>query len=159
MREALRIARAGLEVGELPIGAIMTLDDEVISARHTSEIMLGRWLTHAELLVLDEVDRSGCKRRREMRLYTTVEPCLMRLGAAMTLGVGEIVYGLASPTDGAVTLVRGWQRDTAGFEAYRTPVISGGALRDECRALFDEYLRRHSSGGMWQWAKTLVCAP
>ena len=152
----MRVATIGLEAGELPIGAIIALDDEVITARHTSEIATGRWLTHAELLALDDVDRSGRARRRDMRLYTTVEPCLMRLGAAMSLGIGQIIFGLASRTDGAVALVEGWRRDTAGFPAYRTPMIIGGALRDECHALFEEYLRRHTSGGMWEWAKTLV---
>lgn len=158
MREALRVAASGLEAGELPIGAVVTLDGAMIAARHTGEVATKRLLAHAEVLALEDVERLGIKRRRETRLYTTVEPCLMCLGAAMTFGVGMLVYALPSPSDGAVALVEGWRRDPKAFPSYRTLTIVGGVLRGESSALFEEYVRRHTSGGMWEWAKTLVSA-
>jgi tRNA(adenine34) deaminase len=158
MREALGIAAMGLEAGELPIGAVVALDGEVIAARHTSEVATKRLLTHAELLALEDAERRGLKRRREMRLYTTVEPCLMCLGAAMTFGVGAVIYALPSPSDGAVALVKGWPRDTAAFPTYQTPAFIADVLRRESAALFAEYVRRRTSGGMWEWAKSLLDA-
>src|SRR5215831_11073194 len=109
MREALRLAREGMERGELPIGAVVALDGEVLAAAHTRERAERRLLVHADLLALEAADRLGPYRgrRRDTRLYVTLEPCLMCPGAAMSFMIGEVYYGLESPADGAVALVRG----------------------------------------------------
>ncbi len=158
MHEALLVARAGLDRGELPIGAVVVLGDRVIAAAHTAEREQGRLLVHAELLALGAADRLRPfpGKRAEARLFTTLEPCLMCLGAAMSFGVGEIHYALESPGDGAVALVRGWRRDEQAMPSYRLPGIHGGTLRQESIALFNEYVARHSSGGAWEWAKTIT---
>ena len=158
MREALRVARAGLERGELPIGAVVVLDDRIIAAAHTAERAERRLLVHAELLALDAADRLHPfpGRRRAVRLFTTLEPCLMCLGAAMSFGVGEIHYALESPGDGAVGLARGWRRDEAAMVSYRAPQLDGGLLRPESLDLFRDYVARHHSGGMWEWARGLI---
>ena len=80
----------------------------------------------------------------------------MCLGAAMSFFLGEIYYGHESPSDGAVRLVQNWQRKETDFPSYRVPNIVGGILRNEAIALFKEYVARHSSGGMWEWAKTVA---
>src|SRR5579883_2862909 len=112
MREALKVAREGLEAGELPIGAVVVLDGKVIASAHTREKAEGRLLVHADLLALEEADRLTPfpRRRRDTKLFVNLEPCLMCLGAAMSFFVGEIYYGLESPSDGAVELVRSWQK-------------------------------------------------
>jgi tRNA(adenine34) deaminase len=158
MREALRVARAGLEQGELPIGAVVVLDDRIIAAAHTAERAERRLLVHAELLALEAADRLQPfpGRRRDVQLFATLEPCLMCFGAAMSFGPGAIHYALASPGDGAATLVQGWQRDEAAMPSYQLPRLHGGLLRAESVALFQDYVARHASGGMWEWARTLV---
>jgi tRNA(adenine34) deaminase len=158
MREALRIARAGLEQGELPIGAVIVLDDRIIAAAHTAERAERRLLVHAELLALEAADRLQPfpGRRRDVQLFTTLEPCLMCLGAAMSFSLGAIHYALASPGDGAAGLVQGWQRDKAAMPSYQVPHLHGGLLRAESVALFQDYVARHSSGGIWEWARTLI---
>ncbi len=80
----------------------------------------------------------------------------MCLGAAMSFGVGEIHYALESPGDGAVALARGWRRDEQALPSYRLPRIHGGTLRRESIALFNKYVARHSSGGAWEWARTIA---
>src|SRR3954470_4632583 len=99
MTAALQIAADGLERGELPIGAVVVLGDEIIASAHTAERAERRLLVHAELLALDAADRLTPfpGRRRDVRLFTTLEPCLMCLGAAMSFGLGEIHYALKSP--------------------------------------------------------------
>jgi tRNA(adenine34) deaminase len=91
-----------------------------------------------------------------VELFVTLEPCLMCLGAAMSFFLGKIYYGLESPGDGAVALARHWQRDTSAFPAYRLPEVHGGILREESRSLFRQYVARHASGPMWEWARTLA---
>jgi tRNA(adenine34) deaminase len=158
MRQALTMARSGLEQGELPIGAVVVLDDRVIAAAHTTERSEARLLVHAELLALETADRLQPfpGKRRDAKLFVNLEPCLMCLGAAMSFFVGEIYYGLESPGDGAVSLVRQWKRDEKSLPAYRVPGIEGGILRQESIELFKQYVARHQSGAMWEWAHTLA---
>lgn len=161
MREAIRMAEIGLDAGELPIGAVIVLNGEIIARANTREVSESRLLVHADLLALEEADRI-CPfpgRRRDAKLFVTGEPCLMCVGAAMSFFLGEIYYGHESPSDGAVELVKTWKRDETGFPAYRMPQITGGVLREECISLFDEYVARHTSGGMWEWAKSIAALP
>lgn len=158
MREALKVARAGLEAGELPIGAVVVLGDKIIASAYTREKAEGRLLVHADLLALEEADRISPfpGRRRDTRLFVNLEPCLMCLGAAMSFFVGEIYFGLESPSDGAVSLVQKWIRREEDFPAYRVPKITGGILRGESIALFHEYVARNPVGPLSDWARTLV---
>jgi tRNA(adenine34) deaminase len=160
MAAALHVAASGLERGELPIGAVVVLGNEIIASAHTAERAERRLLVHAELLALDTADRLAPfpGRRRDVRLFTTLEPCLMCFGAAMSFGVGEIHYALESPGDGALTLAHTWQRDEATMPGYRLPAIQQHAdtAREQAIALFRAYSERYSSGAMWEWAKTLA---
>lgn len=161
MREAIKVARVGLDAGELPIGALVVLNGEIIAQAHTRERAEGRLLVHADLLALEEADRIRPfpGRRRDAALFVTGEPCLMCLGAAMSFFVGEICYGHECPGDGAVSLVQGWKRKEEDFPAYQVPKITGGVLREECLSLFDDYVARHSGGAMWEWAKAIAALP
>jgi deoxycytidylate deaminase len=67
---------------------------KVVASAHTQERRQRRLLVHAELLALDEADRVPGLKRPESVLYTTVEPCLMCMGAAMTTMVGSVAYAL-----------------------------------------------------------------
>lgn len=155
MREALAVARAGLDAGELPIGAVVVRGEEVLAAEHTREASEKRLLVHADLLALEAADRLRPSSRRDCRLYVTLEPCLMCLGAAMSFFIGGVCYGLEAPGDGAAALVRGWQRDEAAFPAYRIPRITGGVLRSEQIALMREYVARARAGALRDWAGSL----
>ena len=158
MRQALDKAQVGLDNGELPIGAVVVLDGRVIAAAHTEERAQGRLLVHTDLLALEAADRlrpfPGS--RRDAALFVTGEPCLMCLGAALSFFLGAVYYGHECPGDGAVSLVRGWQRKEEDFPNYRLPRIEGGILRDEGIVLFREYGARHSQGALWEWAKTIA---
>ncbi len=78
MREALRTAEHGLEIGEMPIGAVVVLGEHVLAARHR-ESAGGRRLGHAELLAMDDADRLDPfpGNRADARLFTTLEPCAL----------------------------------------------------------------------------------
>jgi tRNA(adenine34) deaminase len=158
MHEALKVAREGLEKGELPIGAVVVLNGKIIASAHTKEKEEGRLLIHAELLALEAADRIKPfpGRRRDVQLFVTGEPCLMCLGAAMSFFLGKIYYGHEVPSDGAVALVQQWRRKEEDFPNYQVPRIEGGLFRAEGIALFQEYVARHTSGALWAWAKTIA---
>jgi tRNA(adenine34) deaminase len=158
MRAALNMAEAGMEQGNLPIGTVIVLDGRIIAAAHTAEITEQRLLVHAELLALEEADRLRPfpGKRRDALLFTTLEPCLMCFGAAMSFLIGSVYYALESPADGAVHLAQNWQRDEAAMPSYRLPQVHSGLLRQESINLFKAYVARHSSGGLWEWAQTIA---
>jgi hypothetical protein len=82
MREALKVAAEGLGKGELPIGAVVVLDDQILASAHSMEKSQGRLLVHADLLALEAADKIKPfpGNRRDVRMYVTGEPCLMCLG-------------------------------------------------------------------------------
>lgn len=160
MQEALKVATEGLEKGELPIGAVVVLDGQIIARAHTAEIAEQRMLVHAELLALLKADTlvGRSSKRANVMLFTTLEPCLMCMGAAMSFFLGQIYYALEAPGDGAVALAHQWQRKEADFPAYRVPSVEGGLLRQESLDLFKAYVQRYPPAArpLWEWAKTLV---
>jgi tRNA(adenine34) deaminase len=158
MRQVLALAAEALELGEFPIAAIVVLDDKIIASAMTLERREQRFLGHAELVALEQVDKQSLSfdDRRAARLFTNLEPCLMCLGAAMSFFLGEIYYGLESPGDGAVNLVQAWVRKEEDMPGYQLPKITGGLLREESIGLFKEYVSLHPPGPMRAWAETLT---
>jgi tRNA(adenine34) deaminase len=158
MRQALDLAEQALEQGELPIAAIVVLDGRIIAQGTTSEQREKRYLGHAELVALEQADRQGLSiaQRRQAMLVTTLEPCMMCMGAAMSFFLGQIVYALESPGDGAVLLAQTWDRRQGDIPGYQLPAIAGGLLREQSIALFERYVSRHPPGPMRAWAQTLT---
>ena len=158
MRQVLTLAAEALELGEFPIAAIVVLDSRIIARATASERRERRFLGHAELVALEEADRLSLtlEDRRKARLYTNLEPCLMCLGAAMSFFLGEIYYGLESPGDGAVNLVKAWVRKEDDIPGYQIPEIRGGVLREESIKLFERYVLLQPPGPMREWARTLA---
>ena len=158
MRQVLTLAREALELGEFPIAAIVVLDGKVIGRATASERRERRFLGHAELVALEEADRLSLafEERRRATLYTNLEPCLMCIGAAMSFFLGGICYGLESPGDGAVSVVKGWMRRKEDIPGYEVPEIRGGVLREESVKLFERYVLLQSPGPMRDWARTLA---
>ncbi len=159
MREALAVARAGLKAGEMPIGAVVVVDGEVVAAEHTQERMTGRLLVHAELLALEAADRVISGRRHRATLYVNLEPCLMCLGAAFAAKVGAVEYGLESPSDGGVAAFERWSedRDAHAMPGYVLPQVRGAVLRAEAATLFGNYAELAEKGS-WaaDWAHDLA---
>ena len=158
MAQALALAGEALELGEFPIAALVVVDGDVVASATASEQREKRYLCHAELLALEQADRLGLslEQRRRAQLFTNLEPCLMCMGAAMSFFLGQIHYALESPGDGAVELVRTWQRSEADFPGYMVPTVHRGLLREESIRLFQEYVSRREPGPMRDWAQTLA---
>ena len=158
MQEALAIADQAMTEGELPIGAVVVCDGKIIARSSTKERSLQRWLVHADLLALVKADKIKPYpgKRRETSIYTTLEPCMMCLGACMTFNLSEVYFALESPGDGAIDLLEKWIRKNEDMPSYLAPKVQGGILRQQSIELFKKYSAEYSSGGLWEWAKTLA---
>jgi len=158
MRQVLTLAEEALGLGEFPIAALVVLGGQVIAQGTTTEQREKRFLGHAELVALEQADRLGLsyEQRCRVRLFTTLEPCLMCMGAAMSFFLGEMTYALESPGDGAVALVQGWERAEEDMPGYQLPKIVGGLLRAESIRLFERYVSMRPPGPMRDWAETLT---
>lgn len=158
---SIEVAEEGLAAGELPIGAVVVLGDEIVARAFTRERGLGRRLVHADLLAMTAADeRLGWSRRPgPLRVAMNLEPCVMCLGAAMTMAVSEICYALESPSDGAAGIARAWQPESTSLEGYAAPTMIGGLLRPESRELFRQYCRTAPESGYRRWAQSVADLP
>ena len=160
MAEALAMAEHGLSAGELPIGAVVVAGGQVVGRAFTQERTQGRLLVHAEFLALDQADRTHAVCRTATVLYTTLEPCLMCLGAAATSMVDRVVFALASPGDGAAAVARRWEeeRRVSHVAHVRLPPVTGGVGADRSRELFRRFrdARPDPTDALAQWASSLI---
>ena len=139
MEAAIEEARLGLASGEVPVGAVLVIDDRVVSRAFNQPITAVDPTAHAEILVLREAARIvGNYRLTEATVYVTLEPCLMCVGALVQARVREVVYGAAEPKTGALTsAIRGL--DLPGFN-HRF-ATTGGVLEEPCRRLIQDFFR------------------
>ena len=139
MRAALEQAQLGLAAGEVPIGAVLAIEGEVVARAFNQPIGAVDPTAHAEVLVLREAARRiGNYRLTGATVYVTVEPCLMCVGALVHARVKDVVFGAAEPKTGALlSTVRALE--TPGLN-HRFAVRSG-VLEDECRGLIQQFFR------------------
>src|SRR3712207_2925997 len=137
MRLALREAERALEHDDVPIGAVVVRDGEVIGAGHNERELRQDPTAHAEILALREAARHlGSWRILESVLYVTLEPCAMCAGAIVLGRVPRVVYGTADPKAGAAGSV---MNVLAEPRFNHRPAVLGGVLREECAALLVDF--------------------
>jgi tRNA(adenine34) deaminase len=137
MQAALAEARVGLEAGEVPVGAVVVIDDVVVGQAHNAPIALVDPTAHAEVLALREAARKvGNYRLPGATLYVTLEPCAMCCGAAIQARLARVVYGAPDPKAGAVESRHRLLADE-GLN-HRVEAL-GGVLGVECGALLKEF--------------------
>jgi tRNA(adenine34) deaminase len=159
MQMTIDEARKSLVNREFPVGAVIFLGDEMISRAHSSGESSLEFLLHAEMAALLEADKMHHPppERKKMQLFTTLEPCMMCLGAAMSFFIGEIYYSLEAPVDGAVDFaLQFWRENREEIPGYGLPVIHGGLLRSESQDLLREYIRLVPDGPLAEFSRTLI---
>src|SRR5436190_24190446 len=103
MAAALDQARLALAAGEVPIGAVLVVQGEIIARAFNQPISAIDPTAHAEILVLRDAARVvGNYRLLDAAVYVTLEPCLMCVGALIHARIGAVVYGAAEPKTGAL---------------------------------------------------------
>lgn len=144
MREAMSLAAAAECLGEVPVGAVLVLDGEIIGRGFNSPIGESDPTAHAEIAALrDAARRLGNYRLPGSTLYVTLEPCAMCAGAIMHARVAKVVYGARDPKTG----VHGSVVDLFGVERLNHHTeITGGVLAEECGTMLSGFFaaRRRS---------------
>jgi tRNA(adenine34) deaminase len=137
MRLALREAERASEHEDVPIGAVLVRDGEVVAAAHNERELRQDPTAHAEIVLLREAAReAGTWRLRETVLYVTLEPCAMCAGAIVLARVPRVVYGARDPKAGGCGSVL----DVLGEPRLNhRPEVAGGLLAEECGELLSEF--------------------
>jgi tRNA(adenine34) deaminase len=133
MRLAIREAELALAHDDVPVGALVVRDGEVIGAGHNERELRDDPTAHAEMLALREAARAlESWRVLDSVLYVTLEPCAMCAGAMVLARVPRVIYGAVDPKAGAAGSVI----DVLGEPRFNhRPDVAGGLLAAECGAL------------------------
>jgi tRNA(adenine34) deaminase len=137
MRLALREAERALEHEDVPIGAVVVRDGEVVAAGHNERELRQDPTAHAEVIALREAARlAGAWRVLDTVLYVTLEPCAMCAGAIVLARVPRVVYGASDPKAGACGSVL----DVLGEPRLNhRPEVAGGLLAEECGEMLSAF--------------------
>lgn len=137
MREALAQARLAGEAGEVPVGAVLVVDGEIVGRGYNQPIGASDPSAHAEIMALRDAGRRlGNYRLPGSTLYVTLEPCAMCSGALMHARVERIVFGARDPKTGAVgSVVNLFAEERLNHHA----TVQGGVLAEECGALLSAF--------------------
>jgi len=137
MLAALEQARKAQAAGEVPVGAVVVKDGEVIGTGFNAPIGRHDPTGHAEILALrDAANRLGNYRLPGCELYVTIEPCAMCVGAMLHARIARLVYGAADPKTGACGSV---------IDLFSEPrlnhhtTVTAGVMAEECGALLREF--------------------
>ena len=139
MRLAIEEARKAESLGEVPIGAIIVKDREVIARAHNLRETSQNAVTHAELSAIQDACKEiGSWRLEETTLYVTLEPCPMCSGAILQSRVPRVVYGARDPKGGCVdSLYRLLNDPRFNHECE----VTEGVLADECGDMLTSFFR------------------
>lgn len=136
---ALAEARKAFELGEVPIGAVLVMDNQVVSAAHNMRESWRDATAHAEVIAI----REACKKLNRWRLtgatlYVTIEPCPMCAGALVMSRIDRLVYGSPDYKAGAVeSLFNIVQHSSLNHRLS----VTAGVRTDECSGIMKEFFR------------------
>jgi tRNA(adenine34) deaminase len=134
MRKALEQAQIAYEMGEIPVGAIVVSDNQIIAKAHNRTEQLTDVTAHAEIIAITAAaEYLGAKYLTDCTLYVSLEPCPMCAGALAWAQIGKVVYG-------AVDEKRGFMRFGKEILHPKTK-IAYGVLEKECSALMTSFFK------------------
>ena len=136
MQQALKEAQKAYDKDEVPVGAVIVMNNQIIARAHNQVELLTDSTAHAEILALTTAyNFLGSKYLPEAILYVTVEPCLMCSGALYWGKIGRIVFGAADDKNG-------YSRYVAGINPFHPKTgITGGILAEECSRLMKDFFK------------------
>jgi tRNA(adenine34) deaminase len=145
MREALKEARRAADKGEVPVGAVVVHDGQIIGRGHYLRERLGDPTAHAEMLAIREAAlEQGGWRLNGCTLYVTMEPCPMCAGAAILGRLQRLVYGAPDPKAGAA----GSCLDILSLTCFNHQVaVLGGVCAEACAGIVQHFFRRLRQSG------------
>ena len=139
MQKALLEARKGWEKNEVPVGAVVVRDNEIIARAHNQPITGCNPVAHAEILALQDAARMISNYRLvDCDLYITLEPCTMCAGAIVHSRIRRVIFGAFEPKAGAAVSVT--QVFSQPQMNHQVEVVSG-VLEQECSAMISDFFR------------------
>jgi tRNA(adenine34) deaminase len=139
MRQALAEAQKSLKKEEVPVGAVLVFEKEIVSRGHNEPITKNDPTAHAEIVA---IRKSGSKtknyRLSSCDLYVTLEPCAMCLGAAVHARIRKLIFGALDPKSGAVESVMKFPLERMN---HRMEIV-GGVLADECSQILRDFFKK-----------------
>ncbi|AWH73412.1 MULTISPECIES: nucleoside deaminase [unclassified Dokdonia] len=131
MKKALQEAQAAFDQGEIPVGAVVVIDNMIIARAHNLTERLTDVTAHAEMQAITSASSFiGGKYLQQCTLYVTLEPCQMCAGALYWSQIGRIVYG-------AKDLRRGY--DVMGTTLHPKTKVESGVLAQECESIMKRF--------------------
>ncbi len=148
MNMALEEARKAAEADEVPVGAVLVTGETIIRG-HNRMIMDHDPTAHAEIVVIREAARSiGNYRITGSRMYVTIEPCIMCVGAIVQARIGHLVYGARDERYGAVeSMIRGFELDV-----NHRPGLASGVMAEEAASLMRAFFQAKRRGEVPKWS-------
>ena len=133
MKKALLEAETAFEKGEIPVGAVIVVDNKVIARTHNLTELLHDVTAHAEMqAITSAANYLGGKYLKDCTLYVTLEPCQMCAGALYWSQISKIVYGASDESRGFITM---------GTQLHPKTKVVSGILEKECALLIRAFFR------------------
>ncbi len=139
MQNAIELAKEAASVGEIPVGAVIVKDGEIIASGRNECEALHDATAHAERLSVTRAgEKIGSWRLSDCTLYVTMEPCPMCMGAILNSRISRVVYGTRDGRAGACeSLLR-----LSSYPLGSDPAIEGGVMEAECLALLRDFFAK-----------------
>lgn len=145
MRQALEQARRAFDAGEVPIGAVIVHGERLVAEAHNQRMLLKDPTAHAEMIALTQAAQMlGTWRLLDCTLYVTLEPCPMCAGAVVQARLPQVIFGTEDPKAGAC---RTLYQITSDCRLNHQATVLSGVLREECRAILQEFFTLQRSLG------------
>ena len=145
MRRAIGLAQQAMQEDEVPVGALITLENRIIGAGWNQREKLQDPTAHAEMIAITQAAASLSRwRLQDCTLYVTLEPCPMCAGAILQSRIDRVVYGAVDPKAGAVDSLFRMLDDSR--MNHRCHVV-GGLLADQCGALLSHFFQQKRQMG------------
>lgn len=139
MMQALELARIAANQGEVPVGAVVVKDGEIVACGYNRREFGNDATAHAELLAIQEAcQKLGTWRLSGCDLYVTLEPCPMCAGAIVNARVDRVFYGTKDARGGALGSIL----DLRTYPLFFTPDVTGGICENKCRELLQDFFKK-----------------
>ena len=137
---ALEEAQKAYAIGEVPIGAVLVLDGQIVATGHNMRESWHDATAHAEMIAIREAcQRLGRWRLTGLTLYVTIEPCPMCAGALVMSRIDRLVYGSADVKAGAIESIFNIAQNDA---LNHSMVVTSGIRRDECAQIMKDFFKQ-----------------
>ena len=145
MKRALDQAVAAYNSEEVPVGAVITYENQIIAAAHNQRETLNDPTAHAEMIAITQAaDALGSWRLLQCTLYVTLEPCPMCAGAIVQARLPCVVYGTSDPKAGACNSLFNITGDS---RMNHQAAVLGGVMQEDCRAILQQFFREQRTLG------------